>query len=68
MKFKSKKIRNSTILSFIIIGLTAFFIWQNNDVVVTNYEYSNLKLSKNFEGYTIVQISDFHNKIGRAHV
>lgn len=34
----------------------------NNDVVVTNYQYSNTKVPRGFHGYRIVQISDLHNK------
>ena len=34
----------------------------NNDVGITNYQYSNTKLPRGFHGYRIVQISDLHNK------
>lgn len=62
MKLKSKRIRKHFIVFFIIIGLVIFFIWQNNDVVITTYEYGNLKVPKGFDNYKIVQISDLHNK------
>ena len=39
-----------------------FFIWQNNSIVVTEIKYSNKKIPDEFNGYTIVQISDLHNK------
>ncbi|MBM7869666.1 putative MPP superfamily phosphohydrolase [Clostridium pascui] len=62
MKLKSKRSRNHFIIFFIIIGLVIFFIWQNNDIVISTYEYRNLKVPKGFYNYKIVQISDLHNK------
>ncbi len=62
MKFKSKIVRNLFIFLGIIIGLTIFFIWQNNHITISNYEYINSKIPKGFYGYRIVQISDLHNK------
>lgn len=61
MKLKYKRLKFYFIF-LIIIGTFTFFIWQNNSIVVTNYEYANSKLPKTFEGYKIVQISDLHNK------
>lgn len=62
MKLKSKRMGNYFIIFFIIIGLVIFFIWQNNDIVITTYEYNNSKIPKGFDNYKIVQISDLHNK------
>jgi len=42
--------------------LMAFLIWQNNDVVVTKYEYMGKRLPKGFNGLKILHISDLHNK------
>lgn len=42
--------------------LTIFFVWQNNAVVITSYEYKNEKIPKGFDGYRILHISDLHNK------
>ncbi|WP_313341489.1 metallophosphoesterase [Sedimentibacter sp.] len=39
-----------------------FFIWQNNSVVISKYEYKNSKLFTNFNGFKILHISDLHNK------
>ncbi|HBD64789.1 MAG TPA: metallophosphoesterase [Clostridiales bacterium] len=42
--------------------LVVFLIWQNNDVVVTKYEYVGKRLPKGFDGLKILHISDLHNK------
>jgi len=42
--------------------MIVFFIWQNNSVVISKYEYKNSKLSINFNGFKILHISDLHNK------
>lgn len=47
----------------VILGLTVFFIWQNNDIVTTKFDYKSTKFTKDFDGFTIVQISDLHNKM-----
>lgn len=47
----------------IIISLLAmFFIWQNNTIVISNFEYRNPKIPVDFNDFKIVQISDLHNK------
>lgn len=62
MKFKYKKGKTISILTFTVIALTMFFTWQNNAVGVTRYKYINSKLPKEFDGFRILQISDLHNK------
>lgn len=47
---------------FICIFLIGFFIWGNDTLEVTKISYYNKKLPNSFEGFTIVQISDLHNK------
>jgi hypothetical protein len=42
MKVGPKTIK--TILALAFIGITVFFIYQNNALVVTNYNYKNPKL------------------------
>lgn len=46
------------LLILMIIGT----ILETNSIVVTHMEYSNSKISSEFNGYKIVQISDLHNK------
>lgn len=47
---------------FTLSILVTFLVWQNNDIVITRYNYSNSKLSNNLKGFKIVHISDLHNK------
>lgn len=47
------------LMSVILVG---FLIWQNNDVVVTKYEYVGKRVPKGFDGLKILHISDLHNK------
>lgn len=62
MKIKLKTIKTVSVLSFINIGIIIFFVYQNNALIITNYNYKNSKLPKGFHGYKIVQVSDLHNK------
>lgn len=43
-----------------ILGL--FCYYQNNDIKITNIDFKNDKISKEIDGYKILQISDLHNK------
>lgn len=46
----------------VIVTLLCIFCWYNNShIVITEYEYTNTKLSEASEGYCIVHISDLHN-------
>ncbi|MGO1469797.1 MAG: metallophosphoesterase [Tissierella sp.] len=47
---------------FIILSFIVFCIWQNNHIVTTKIDYKNSKIPKGFDGFTIVQVSDLHNK------
>ena len=62
MFMKYKKRRILIIVAFIIAILSLFCVWQNNDITTTQIAYSNAKIPDEFNGYTIVQISDLHNK------
>lgn len=48
------------IVVIIILGL--FCYYQNNDIKITNIDFKNDKISKEIDGYKILQISDLHNK------
>ncbi len=43
-------------------GLCLFCTWQNNDIVTTRIDYRSERLPAAFDGYTVVHISDLHNK------
>lgn len=60
IKYKKIKIFLAVILA--TTSLLLFCIWQNNDITTTQINYSNTKIPEEFNGYTIVQISDLHNK------
>ena len=47
----------------IYVVLTAFCLYGNYHIVITEYEYSNYSVPDEMDGYTIVQISDLHNQI-----
>lgn len=52
------------ILAFIL--LIIFLYWQNKCVTVSHVKYQNIKIPKEFDGFKVLQISDFHNtKFGK---
>ncbi|MBK5241440.1 metallophosphoesterase [Clostridium sp.] len=50
---------------FIAIGIfiVCFSYFENNNIVISNYNIKSDKLSKTFNNFKIVQISDLHNKV-----
>jgi len=59
---KKLNLKKILLILLAIILFTIFCIWQDNDVVVSRYEYQNSKISGDLDGYKIAQISDLHNK------
>ncbi len=59
---KHKKFKRLVILSILSLLLIIFFIWQNNDIVISNYVYKTSKLDNSLNGFKIAQLSDLHNK------
>ena len=49
------------ITAIIFVGFL-FLYWQDNDIVITEFQYCNGKIPKEFDNFTIAQISDLHNK------
>ncbi|MEG1501073.1 MAG: metallophosphoesterase [Clostridiales bacterium] len=47
----------------LIIALFLFCFWQNNSIVTTKSLYYNTKIPEAFNNFTIVHISDLHNKM-----
>lgn len=47
----------------IVIFISLFCIWQNNHIVISNYNYKNKIIPDEFNGFKIVHISDLHNKL-----
>ncbi|MDD4781601.1 MAG: metallophosphoesterase [Tissierellia bacterium] len=46
----------------LLIAMTVFLVWQNNDIAVTKQDYINNKIPNSFNGFRILHISDLHNK------
>lgn len=46
--------------SFLVL-FSVYCVYQNNMLTVTEYEITNERLPEGFDGFTVVQISDFHN-------
>lgn len=59
MKNKGNLKKRLIIYAVIAVVLVLFCSWQNNMLTVSEYTYKSDKIS---EGFTIVQISDLHNK------
>lgn len=52
-------------LSFIVlllIGFICYLIYSNNKINITTYTLSSQKIPKDFEGYKILQLTDYHGK------
>lgn len=62
MKKQCVKKKKLIIAAIILLCMIAFCLWQNNYLGVTEYEYTHANLPDELDGYTIVQISDLHNK------
>lgn len=62
MKKIQKKIKLLILLIIIIVGGAGFCYFENNNIVVTKFEYKNSKVPQEFDNFSIVQISDLHNK------
>lgn len=57
----SLKIKVIFVIIFIIL-ISVFLVWQNNYLTTTTIEYTNPKIPSAFDEFTIVQVSDLHNK------
>lgn len=57
---KKKRIRRVAAILFVLCA--GFCYWSNNSIQITNYTYISEEVPEGFDGYTIVQLSDLHNK------
>lgn len=64
MSAKEKRIRLIiyTVIGVLMFAAAVFVIYEDNHLVVKNFEYKNNKVPEEFDGYRIVQISDVHDK------
>ena len=60
--FKNRKFIVIFVTFIILIGLFAFFSWQNNSITVNKITFTSEKVPEAFNGYRILHISDLHNK------
>lgn len=61
MQFMEKN-KKKMIALFLLLSMILLFIWyQNNHLVITTYAYKSSKISRDANGFSIVQISDLHN-------
>ena len=56
-----RKKRKWGILLGIVVLVLVWLIWSNHRIQVTTYDSSSVSLPQEFDGYTIVQVSDLHN-------
>ena len=54
--------KRKSMIIIILFSISLFFLWQNNDITVTEINYYNDKIPDGFNGYSIIHISDLHNK------
>lgn len=58
---KNKKVKCFIIFFSLVAVLTAFLFWGNKIISVNNFVINSSKIPDEFDGFTIVQISDLHN-------
>ncbi len=56
---KKKRIKAMLLAAAVLAG---FCTWQNNDLTVSRSQAMSGRIPAEFDGYTIVQVSDLHNK------
>ena len=56
-----KKLFIIVLIALILIGQFIWLIYENSILNITTYDVSSKDLPKEFEGFKIAQISDFHN-------
>lgn len=59
---KANKKKKYIRLLIFIASFFLFFFWQNNHIVITEIDYNNSKIPEDFKDFTILQVSDLHNK------
>jgi len=63
MRKLSRRVKVMIILALLIIGCIVFSIWQNNSIVISNFDYNSAIVPEEFNNFKIVHISDLHNKV-----
>lgn len=47
----------------LILGVSVYLFWENNHIKISEFEYTNPRIPTTFDGFTIAQVSDLHNKM-----
>jgi predicted MPP superfamily phosphohydrolase len=63
LRVKSKKLKIVLTIIIFFLGSIIFCIYENNSIVITKSNFSSQKITSDFDGFTIAQISDLHNKL-----
>jgi len=63
LRIKSKKLKIGLTIIIFFFGSIIFCIYENNSIVITKSNFSSPKITSDFDGFTIAQISDLHNKL-----
>lgn len=63
MRKLSRRVKAMIIVALLIIGCIVFSIWQNNSIVISNFNYNSAIVPEKFNNFKIVHISDLHNKV-----
>lgn len=63
MRKLSRRVKAMIIVALLIIGCIIFSIWQNNSIVISNFNYNSAIVPEEFNNFKIVHISDLHNKV-----
>lgn len=57
-----RNLRNAMLILILILAGAYYFYWGNNAIETTHFDYVNEEIPDSFDGYTIMQVSDLHNK------
>lgn len=50
------------IVTAYVVCISGYLFWGNNSIQISEHEYTNQEVPAAFDGFTIAQISDLHNK------
>ncbi len=58
-----KRMKRLLICLLIFVAVLGFCYFENNAIMITEYEITSEKLPESFDGFVIVHLSDLHNKL-----
>ncbi len=59
---KTMGLKKLLVVLIMAVALSGYFYWQNNGLTVTRYHHSDPTIPAGFSGFSILQVSDLHNK------